>query len=557
MIIFQLHVRRERDLQLPRDFFNDTLPVFSTPARELIRAVDQNCPNLSRENRNRLIEIIGYAIPKNHTYIDDRIPVERPPSREEVNRTIQELKSFTLKLDRGEITTQTIETMLRLNQCGEFSLRSLVHLIRPYNADQNFREFIDRVTTDVIIRARNPMLVIQIEEMVEVAQRMTQQSENEVYRLMGQLIQRAAPQNQGEIGIRAMSTFHQNSIEGLRFLEYNTRNSQHSELDLIEVHGIYRQTQQFFTFERAQNMLSLIRGIRNFEQEINHNANARWGNDAGFDVYRTRFQFSDAILRGEMNFGQLTVRAMQTMNDLGLNHNNREILFNFIYAISTIGEVATRELHNRTGIIHFARYSRHTLEEVLSNVTNPNRDQRPVAVLIMNRDADWNGAFYQKSRQIETLTRGYRLVIIEDSNDQEALRRTIEVATRLGPIRAIGFGGHGNAQSIQIGPDRNNPNNLIDLSDTNNMGLLLDQHILTQDAVIFLIACRTGDRRGGRPIGQEISDSLSGRRLFAPDRSTALDHFEFDDNGIIVGVEYTDRGSQQLFQREAIPRRNR
>ena len=560
MIIFQLQVRRERDPQLPRDFFNDTLPIFSNPVRELIRAVDQNCPNLSRENRNRLIEIIGYAIPKNHVYIDDRIPMERPPSREEVSRIIQELKSFTAKLDQGEITTQTIETMLRLNQSGGFSLISLAHLIRPYNADQNFREFIDRIATDVRLRVRNPMLAIHIEQTVEIAQRMAPQVENEVYRLMGQIIQRGTPEGkEGRCG-RAMSAFHQNSIEGLRFLEYNTRNQQHSEADEIEVRSIYQQTQQFFTFERAQNMLSLLRGIRNLEEEIDHDARVRWGSEAGFNIHRTRFNFSDAILSGQMNFGQLTVAAMRTMNDLELDHNNRELLFNFIYAISTIGETATRELHNRLGIVHFARYTRHTLEEVLANISTPNRDNRPIAVLAMNREADWNGAFYTRHREIDTLTNGYRLVIVEDTQDQTIFQRIIETATRLGPIKAIGFGGHGAADSIQMGPNRADPNQMIDLSDTMKMNLLLNRNILTPDATLFLIACSTGNTSSGRSIGQEISNSLDGRRLFAPDRPTALDHFEFDQNGEIANVVYRTEEAQRLFERGRmgqIPRRNR
>lgn len=550
MIIFQIHAQRQ-NREIPPNFLEDTLPVFSKFARELIRVIDQKLPDLNRETRRGIIHAIDDSIPRNHYNVDGRIRIQSPPSQETISLVIQEIRNFTAKIETGQLNTQNLEAINNLIRNRDMNLRTAIAVETIQSRDQNIREFVDREIANE--QRTSTGLAHRITRIVQIAEGLGSRSEREAYLLIGQMIQNRDAREQRSRFAEAGSILETHGVEGLRFLEYNTRSQ--SPRELPEIIQMYRRRRREFSFQSAQNMITIIRGIRTFESELMGAARAQWGEDASFRVPIHRFDFSSEILQGRKNFGQLTVQAMQTMNELGLDHNNRELLFNFIYAISTIGEVATRELHNRTGIVHFARYTRHTLEEVLSNIVNTNRDQRPVALLAMNREADWNGAFYAQSEQIETLTRGYRLIIVENSTDQELFRRTIEAATRLGPIRALGFGGHGNAQSIQVGPDITNPSHMINISDTRNIGLLLGQNILTQDAAIFLMACKTGDTQNGQPIGQQISNSLEGRKLFAPNQPTRLDHFEFDQSGMIIDVVYGDPAAREQFQGRITPRR--
>lgn len=270
-------------------------------------------------------------------------------------------------------------------------------------------------------------------------------------------------------------------------------------------------------------------------------------------------------------------RAQQLFDSLHLSHSNRsEIVLNLAYGISVLGESRMLQMHQDLGITYFLRYSPQTLNAAYSTLTSTS-DSRPLLLIAANQN-DYSGAFYQSSREFESLTSGYRVIITEASSKSQLFENTRFVARRCGPIDTAFFCGHGSQDSILLGAEetvrtpavsggildffapQNGPssNARLNLSDRNELISELGSGVFTRAPTFVLFACSTA--RGTNDVFME-SDSIAlmlseafNARTFAPTRVSfpALD-LSFDFNGRLRNVRFFPGGGSEILS--GIPRR--
>jgi hypothetical protein len=560
MFIFQLRAVRS---SIPDNFFDGVPLALIQPTTQLINRFIELNPNATLSHRKEFFNMIYYAIPrKEDRYLEDRV-YTRNPTQFDIESGFIAVSRFLAIVNTSQATEQNIRTVRLLEENGFIFQKTMTfQLANFYNSNIDFRNYVDQL---IGLNNSNPSSRDRLLHITTILSRAEQNMEAAPYDLLGAYlrnIQNYTVENKTEALYRAADFYNRYGVEGLHYIEHFSRHrnvlSSRTTSTWHEL-TVYDNRQATFTAQRAENLINFMQNFRRMADEVREIKIARSGSvreDIG-SIGLGGFRPNQRILEG-MNYGQVVTQAMQTMDRFGLDVTDRELLFNFVYAIATIGSEMAAQIHSRLGIVHFARYTQHTLEEIYHNITNPTRDQRPVAFLYMNRQADWNNAFYNDSTQVDSLTRGYRLIIVEDSTDHRFYQSAIQTATRLGPIRAVGIGGHGKPDEIRVGPGRSEES-FIDLTDTTEMNLLLDRNILTRDAIIFMIACSTGNTEHGSPIAQETSRALGGRRVFAPSIPTNIREFEFDGTGMITNVHYNEESATRTFSSDLLairPRRN-
>ena len=250
----------------------------------------------------------------------------------------------------------------------------------------------------------------------------------------------------------------------------------------------------------------------------------------------------DYIFRGGENAIQNIVSsfaiARRLLTELRENPTDNELVFNFAYAIANIGINKTRALANVNGIRYFCRYTtellletyQHTLGRVVIGEARGSR-----AYLIAHGRDDWNGSFYHNAGKNDVLRRGYRVVIIEDSNDNSLFRRALLMRRRVRMQFIDGtIAGHGNANGIQLGRRPGDATHL-DVNDSEIRTLL--PQIFRPGGRITLISCSTGRNPRRYSIGELISDVL-GDVVYAPPINASLTGYTIDTTGRVNGARF-------------------
>ena len=232
---------------------------------------------------------------------------------------------------------------------------------------------------------------------------------------------------------------------------------------------------------------------------------------------------------------------------------NNELIVNFAYGIAILGVIRTRSLAQTNGIRYFCRYTRELLQESYahsqSRLTEGEESTTKGYLIAQGRD-DWNGAFYYNAHKHDQLRRGYRVVIIEDNNDNALFRRALQMRNRIGSRFWDGtLAGHGNATSIQLGRTRND-GGLLDTNDSEIRSIL--PRLFRRGCRITLNACSTGRNSSRYSIGEMIADTLGGT-VYAPPTDAALQRYILNSAGRVVGARFDEvrPGLERV-----VPRRN-
>lgn len=545
-MIVQIQIRDE----LPARFFEGVPPSSEAQARAVINQFRSRYPNASPENRQLFYSIVSQTIRDEN----------RQMSRE--TQKIGEMISSGILTDRNLTLISsimnkghTMETVDHVAQfCSRFPnqsnmIRTIIesYTSQAYEVSANLIQIISEFNKN--INRLNPIDRIEAQSLIKL--QMERMNPNQI------------PQETQRIINRLSRALQAGGVEGLRFVSEPNINELVAdgviEDVLIDRTSLSGQILPPFTVERAnqwmrthEQFMSIRAEIRaKQEEEINISGN-RLTQILGIteigSIPRTKLLELERIATDQNRDLQSYLnQAQQMLRYLNLDDADPELRFNFAYGIATVGERVTVELYQRQRIVHFARYTQHTLEEVYDNINNPSGDPRPVCLLFMNQRADWNNAFYSQTQEIESLTRGHRLIIIETNSDEGFIRGWNETARALGPIRYWGIGGHASASMIQLGPNLDDSSATIDTTDLSRIQAQVRRRgLITSDAIGFILGCDSGNRRTREdmgPIAQRISRAVGGT-VYAPTEQTGIIGFQFDNQQRVVRPIYVGETEQ-------------
>lgn len=224
-------------------------------------------------------------------------------------------------------------------------------------------------------------------------------------------------------------------------------------------------------------------------------------------------------------------KTAKFVESLGANHRSPEVVANFNWAISVIGEEKTKELYKEFGIEFFGRYKIETLEELYNKMGDSN-DTRPVLLIAYNKN-DYNGAFYQEGDKIDGLMKSqyYNTIIVEVDSEYDFYNRVSEISDKYFGIETMIIGGHGEPERITLGSGGDET--ALDLTDIGKMKQL--SNCFVNKPTIILNSCSTGKNEAA--IGAVIS-RIWDAKLFAPKVPTGISSLETNELGQIVGVTY-------------------
>jgi len=204
--------------------------------------------------------------------------------------------------------------------------------------------------------------------------------------------------------------------------------------------------------------------------------------------------------------------------------NDPMLYANFAYAIDELGEQKTMVLYSRLGIETFYRYSPKMLDSLYENLDPSKNTDKPVVLVVFNKN-DYNGSFYGEGKQLDALSKKYRVIIVEtDSEDgfYDALRRTSQTYGRIGTLI---IGGHGSPDSVKLGPETEK--GMLDLMDEGEMKGV--SRYFTDHPVVVLVACSTG--KDENAIGAVMSKVWHTQALYAPSEPTVTAEYELAGGG--------------------------
>jgi len=195
------------------------------------------------------------------------------------------------------------------------------------------------------------------------------------------------------------------------------------------------------------------------------------------------------------------------------------------------------------------------LDEIIKNRSIlDHNNNKPIALVILPK-SDHNGAFMHqdvRERTVNTenlieLGGNYKIIVHEAKNEDELYGQIKETSDIYGRIPLVVFGGHGCQIGLELsesGVPGDYKTNFVKRSDKTFLDIY-DTEIkkyagcLTEDAQIILISCLTGE--GGKKaknLANALQKAFPGRKIFAPEVATTLEHFVFDANGRIINVVY-------------------
>ena len=206
--------------------------------------------------------------------------------------------------------------------------------------------------------------------------------------------------------------------------------------------------------------------------------------------------------------------------------------YEFAHAIYNIGKDSTVRLNKELGIEYFLRYSPELLKELERNLDKKYNSKKPLLLVTYNKN-DWNGSFYIGGRNLDELTKFYKVIVVEVDTEDAFYAKVQQVAEKYGKIDTLMIGGHGDPSSINLGKGSEESKDL-DIGDEENLAGI--KGYLIEKPTIILESCSTGETENA--IGAVISRVLKAR-LFAPLIPGSLVDFEFDATGRIRDIEYT------------------
>ncbi len=560
MIIFQFSGQSTRRMRgevqnLPPNFFQNVVPPESIlVARNTISTFDQRYPNASAQTRDQFLNLVS----RNLTHIQD--PRLIYTIAEQTSQDILAQWQIHGLLCQGSLNPSSINFIDRISLVNYDLNPRFGDVATFYENLPQHAEFLERLATtsrsSVDRRTLSSLLDISHHLFVGRNTFVNHDSAEQFGSFIDQ-ISGLNPLDRSELATITLMLTRSYGLTGLNFVEESIRRfgaSADTIREIVEVEPHFRDRADQFTIENAIELLQNQTDLRSLNSQITNeraqilSVNPSEINGISLSILEV---FAGLLSLSQQNrtLNQSLADARSMIHELGLDENSTELRANFAYGITVLGRERARQLYASQGIENFARYTPTTLEAVSQNINDRTvLDTRPVFYLFMNRDnADWNGAFYANSNQIERLTRGYRLIIVESPDARDFSNAAIRTAARHGQIGGWVIGGHGDPNSIQTGPDRTNENHQLDLTDANQMQVLLNRNIFHSNAVGVLISCNTGNTENqNQPIGQQISTAL-GRRVIAPNRPTGLHEFQFDQNNHLVGATYRQSESAVNF----------
>jgi len=230
--------------------------------------------------------------------------------------------------------------------------------------------------------------------------------------------------------------------------------------------------------------------------------------------------------------------------------------------------------YEQLGITHLHRYLDESemkgegadlLQECLRNLNPDPSDTRPLALAVLT-EYDWNGGFEKFIPRILPLTEGYRLVIVEAADENEAFEAINQIGSLHGVeadgtatkgLQLLILAGHGNQHTLSLGYS------LLQDRATRNRDLLMrdplyldvndaDQfeesgRFLGRDSNIVMVSCATGSGGAGEAnLSTVIHTAIPHATVFAPKQATSTKEFLLDEDGHLIGVRYACGASQTL-----------
>ncbi|MDI6731936.1 MAG: hypothetical protein QME05_05105 [Candidatus Margulisbacteria bacterium] len=214
------------------------------------------------------------------------------------------------------------------------------------------------------------------------------------------------------------------------------------------------------------------------------------------------------------------------------------------------------------------RFSREVRSELVQNRQNNQADGRPLAILIYpkhdfpqdpQKPGEYtSGGVYAFTRENDIfqdlIQRGYRVMYYEAGNEAE-FYASLRDGSRAQRASLLIVAGHGTIDSVQLGNDYFNEEQVLDLSDTVELRRNKVPDTLAAGGAVLLFSCSTGE---GKESGQNIANLL--RKIFpqaasiaAPTVPTHPEELIFNEQGRVTGVKYSV-GPDQVYESLPIPR---
>ena len=233
--------------------------------------------------------------------------------------------------------------------------------------------------------------------------------------------------------------------------------------------------------------------------------------------------------------------GMKLAKSVGADALDPEIFLNFAYAISTVGADIATKLAKDLGIVYFRRYTPATLNAVYSNLDPKNTQGKPL-LFINYAKYDFNGTFYQNGKHIESLTRHYRLIIVESEKEQDIYSSLEKYGKAFGPAAGLLTFGHGTPGNITLSSGKDEKYS-IDHSDADEWRALISRHFVPE-AFFGLISCSTG--KANDSVFSIFSPNGGKTTAFAPTEDSRLIGFDLTADGAFIRPLYSVPSRQMV-----------
>ncbi len=223
-----------------------------------------------------------------------------------------------------------------------------------------------------------------------------------------------------------------------------------------------------------------------------------------------------------------------------------EILMNFSYAITIIGEEKAKVLHENYGMVYFARYAEKMLNHLYESAANPEyKKDAPVLLAVFNKN-DWNQAFYWDGHMLKKFLKYYNVMVFETDDEDGFYNAISSTAKKYRPINTLIVAGHGYRTHVNFGVGGGEEKD-IDVKDEEELKKLKGD--FEDNPTIIMISCFTGYDEDG--IAAELSDIWDGT-AWAPDKVTNLKNIIIDKQGKIATIKYGKNATNKFVNGDMV-----
>jgi len=213
---------------------------------------------------------------------------------------------------------------------------------------------------------------------------------------------------------------------------------------------------------------------------------------------------------------------------------------NTIIEIEKLRPGIAKTIGSEFGIRDFGRYPSQLLVAQYDEINNM---VKPYGIILYPY-TDHNGAFYGDLitflNLYDQISNTHNLRIVECKSKQQAISVLNRLRKRYGKSDFAIIGGHGTANSIDLGEDS------ISLEDILRKGFEAASLIFNDSPTIILSSCSTGATQG---IGQEISGKLN-CTIIAPDKPTSISSISVvqGQDKLLFDVKYQEALASQTYR---------